>query len=258
MTWETFTDDLEAPEPSYSSLLPSSLKDVWGEPQPVRDIPRPRTPQSAHPHFEAPFAVPSPQQQQRSPHIGSAPSTQARFPAYFDGVAVQTPGTTAPPADTYYSVYFHRSRTQTLAGRADFDDGDIVITEADRGLDIGQIVGRTDRPPPRELKNLRVILRKASRFEIDSIAAKEERENQALAICRVKVQELGLPMEVTGAEYQFDGKKLTFYYNATKYIDFRNLVRTLFRTFGTRIWMMWYDGGVPVRDVKTRLNEDIQ
>jgi cell fate regulator YaaT (PSP1 superfamily) len=139
----------------------------------------------------------------------------------------------------------------------EYDDGDIVITEADRGLDIGQIVTRVDRPPPRELKTVKQILRRALPAEIDSIAAKEERESQALMLCRSKVQELGLPMEVTGAEYQFDGKKLTFYYNATKYIDFRNLVRTLFRIFGTRIWMMWYDGGVPVRDVFTRLNEDI-
>jgi hypothetical protein len=257
MAWDGFTDDLETPEPSFSALLPSSLKEVWDDTHPVRDIPRPRTPQSAHAHFQARFTVPSPPQQ-RSPHIGSAPPVQARFPAYFDGSAIQTPGSEATPPDTYYSVYFHRSRTQTLIGTARFDDGEIVITEADRGLDIGQIVTRIDRPPPRELKNLRVILRKASRIEIDSIGAKEESEAQALAVCRAKVLELALPMEVTSAEYQFDGKKLTFYYTAAKYIDFRNLVRALFRTFGTRIWMMWYDGGVPVRDVKTRLSEDIQ
>jgi hypothetical protein len=257
MAWDAYTDDFEAPDTSYPALLPSSLMEVWADPAPVREVPRPRTPQSAHPHFEARFAVPPPAQQ-RSPHIGSAPSVPSRFPTYFDGVAVQTPGSAAAPADTYYSVYFHRSRTQTLVGKADLEDGDIVITEADRGIDIGQIVGPADRPPPRELKNLRVIVRKATRIEIDSIAAKEERETQALAVCRAKAHELGLPMEVTGAEYQFDGKKLTFYYNATKYIDFRNLVRTLFRTFGTRIWMMWYDGGVPVRDVRTRLNEELQ
>ena len=68
----------------------------------------------------------------------------------------------------------------------------------------------------------------------------------------MKVKELGLPMLITDAEYQMDGKKLTFYYTASKYVDFRNLVRVLFKTFSTRIWMVWHDGNAPVKDVFTR------
>ena len=59
-------------------------------------------------------------------------------------------------------------------------------------------------------------------------------------------------MLITGAEFQFDGKKLTFYYTASIYVDFRNLVRTLFKTFGMRIWMVWHDGHAPVKDVLQR------
>jgi hypothetical protein len=29
----------------------------------------------------------------------------------------------------------------------------------------------------------------------------------------------------------------------------------MFRIFGTRIWMVWYDGDAPVRDVLTRQDE---
>jgi cell fate regulator YaaT (PSP1 superfamily) len=47
-------------------------------------------------------------------------------------------------------------------------------------------------------------------------------------------------MNITRAEFQFDGKKLTFYYTADAYVDFRDLVRALFKVFGTRIWMVWY------------------
>ena len=77
-------------------------------------------------------------------------------------------------------------------------------------------------------------------------------EVNALKICQMKVKELNLPMEITGAEYQYDGKKLTFYYSATQYIDFRNLVRILFKIFSTRIWMVWHDGNAPVKDVLTK------
>jgi cell fate regulator YaaT (PSP1 superfamily) len=42
-------------------------------------------------------------------------------------------------------------------------------------------------------------------------------------------------MEATRAEIQFDGMKATFYYQATRYIDLRDLVRALFKHFGTRV-----------------------
>ncbi|KAK6460612.1 PSP1 C-terminal conserved region-domain-containing protein [Scheffersomyces coipomensis] len=46
-----------------------------------------------------------------------------------------------------------------------------------------------------------------------------------------------LQMKLIDAEYQFDRKKLIFYYSTSKRIDFRELVRELFRIYKTRIWM---------------------
>jgi cell fate regulator YaaT (PSP1 superfamily) len=37
--------------------------------------------------------------------------------------------------------------------------------------------------------------------------------------------------------YFRDRRKLTFYFNAEKRIDFRELVRELFKIYKTRIWM---------------------
>jgi cell fate regulator YaaT (PSP1 superfamily) len=152
----------------------------------------------------------------------------------------------------FYHVLFHQNRTETHIAQFDCVDGAYVITDADRGIDIGRIISRTDRPSPRDLKATRTILRLATPQEIAGIADKQGRERVALQLCQAKVRELALEMEITGAEYQFDGKKLTFYYSAAKFVDFRDLVRVLFRTFGTRIWMVWFDGNAPVRDVFTR------
>lgn len=44
-------------------------------------------------------------------------------------------------------------------------------------------------------------------------------------------------MRLIDAEYQFDRRKLIFYYSTSKRIDFRDLVRELFRIYKTRIWM---------------------
>lgn len=43
-------------------------------------------------------------------------------------------------------------------------------------------------------------------------------------------------MEITDAEWQWDRRKLTFFYLADQRVDFRELVRELFRLYKTRIW----------------------
>lgn len=77
-------------------------------------------------------------------------------------------------------------------------------------------------------------------------AAKVHDELKALQLCQSKVKAKKLPMEVIDAEYQWqvslfclivllthirarDRRKLTFYFIADKRIDFRELVRELFR-----------------------------
>lgn len=103
-------------------------------------------------------------------------------------------------------------------------------------------------------------------------------EMKALQLCQSKVRAKKLPMEVVDAEYQWyvvttysrfssaqhfmfrDRRKLTFYFIAEKRIDFRELVRELFRyvlvkfqlyhnmtafvrLYKTRIWMASLQGG---------------
>jgi cell fate regulator YaaT (PSP1 superfamily) len=126
--------------------------------------------------------------------------------------------------------------------RVQVNVGDYVLTEADRGFDVGRIVGLVTRPSPRDATGAKAIVRPATQKEIEQLPEKAEREGRALELCRSKTSELGLPMNITRAEFQFDGKKLTFYYTAGSYVDFRELVRTLFKIFGTRIWMVWYEG----------------
>ncbi|OHT05397.1 hypothetical protein TRFO_06000 [Tritrichomonas foetus] len=166
-------------------------------------------------------------------------------------------GKISPSNREYCSVQFHPNRIQVLQYPQSMNliPGDYVITDADRGIDIGVVTEINEQPSPKDAKMAKVVVRKAANHELQQIPMKEEKERNALALCQAKVQELGLPMQITGAEYQFDGKKLTFYYAASNYVDFRNLVRVLFRIFGTRIWMIWYDGTAPVKDVLTRTEQ---
>jgi hypothetical protein len=48
-------------------------------------------------------------------------------------------------------------------------------------------------------------------------------------------------MTILDAEYQYDRHKLTFYFEADRRIDFRDLVSELFSLYKTRIWMQQVD-----------------
>merc|ERR1711871_1818690 len=72
---------------------------------------------------------------------------------------------------------------------------------------------------------------------MNQMPRKRIEEKAALEVCRAKAQQRKLPMSVVGAEYQFDRHKLTFYFEADRRIDFRELVRDLFSVYKTRIWL---------------------
>src|SRR5688500_6688014 len=65
---------------------------------------------------------------------------------------------------------------------------------------------------------------------------------------RVRANSLG--MKLSDAEWQWDKKKLTFYFTAEKRVDFRNLVRDLASLFRTRIELKQ----IGVRDEARRLD----
>lgn len=154
----------------------------------------------------------------------------------------------------YAKIQFHPNRVQAAinSNKINLTVGDYVATEADRGYDIGQVVSLFDDIEEiSNSSNCPKIIRKAKQQEILFLQDKRQKEENAIKICQEKANELKLPMTITSTEYQFDGKKLTVYFTANTYIDFRKLVNALFRVFGIRIWMVWYDGKAPVRDVFT-------
>ncbi|KAI6044352.1 PSP1 C-terminal conserved region-domain-containing protein [Pisolithus marmoratus] len=135
--------------------------------------------------------------------------------------------------------------------------GDLVIVEADRGKDLGTVVNDSitlkeveafereqreraaygDGSPlspggqqgSKKEINPKMIYGKAQPQDRQQLVAKSQDELKALQLCQTKVRQKKLPMEVIDAEYQWDRRILTFYFVAEKRIDFRELVRELFR-----------------------------
>ncbi|EDK42730.1 conserved hypothetical protein [Lodderomyces elongisporus NRRL YB-4239] len=84
------------------------------------------------------------------------------------------------------------------------------------------------------------VLRFATPKEVHKISGKFLEEKKAFTTCYNKIKELHLESDLTliNVEYQCDFKKLIFYYFANfKRIDFRGLIKELFKIYKTRIWL---------------------
>src|SRR5690606_38385982 len=137
-----------------------------------------------------------------------------------------------------------------------------VIVEAERGVDLGR-VGVTGQVAEKKCAAgcsgcavggdvpvaSRKVLRLATQDEIriGNDLRRSEDETRLRAIERVRHHRL--EMKVSDAEWQWDRKKLTFYFTAEKRVDFRDLVRDLAATFKTRIELRQ----IGVRDEAARL-----
>ncbi len=134
-----------------------------------------------------------------------------------------------------------------------------VIVDADRGEDLGHVhaVGaeaelRSARVPHGLFgaPPARVVKRLATRDELLRHEELRRSDDDARRKATERVKANALVMKLTDAEWQWDRKKLTFYFTAEKRVDFRTLVRELAFMFRARIELKQ----IGVRDEAKRLD----
>jgi cell fate regulator YaaT (PSP1 superfamily) len=113
---------------------------------------------------------------------------------------------------------------------------DWVLVEVERGHDVGRVrsLGGVAQKKCGD-SPVSVILRHADDEEVRQLYALRADEERVRRETRQRVQEHGLHMKVSDAEWQWDRNKLTIYFTAERRVDFRQLVRDLARTFRSRI-----------------------
>src|SRR6056297_2027708 len=116
------------------------------------------------------------------------------------------------------------------------ENGDKVIVETSRGIEMGEVVIENKKVEEKELvAPLKKVIRKATLKDIDKDERNKRLEDEAYDIALDKIQEHGLPMKLIDVEYTFDHNKVIFYFTADGRVDFRELVKDLARIFKTRI-----------------------
>lgn len=117
-----------------------------------------------------------------------------------------------------------------------FKTGDIIIVEADRGLDYGQVLSEAEVVLDADLEEpLKKIIRKANPWDMHQIDKNKKKIKEVMDICSKKIQERKLAMKLVDAEFSFDRSKIVFFFTAEGRVDFRDLVKVLANEFKTRI-----------------------
>jgi len=134
-----------------------------------------------------------------------------------------------------------------------------VIVDADRGEDLGTVHSTGELAEQRSARVPHGLLGAAPSRIAKRIATAEDlrrldevrgQDEVARRRAMERVKANALVMKVTDAEWQWDRKKLTFYFTAEKRVDFRTLVRELASMFRTRIELKQ----IGVRDEAKRLD----
>eukprot|EP01034_Spumella_vulgaris_P023154 gene23154-29347_t len=193
-----------------------------------------------------------------------ASSMSSPMPPMMMGMSsVGKPVRNMEPVDGYiYQVQFKRAHKNFILSPSaprNIIPGDFVKVEADRGEDMGIVMSKQHVRDFQEViptagyrgrgfssgqGERKYLYRLATPEERASLVEKVRDEEHSLGTIRQKSLERALPMVILDAEYQFDRHKLTFFFEADRRIDFRELVSELFSQYKTRIWMQQVDTSV--------------
>ena len=116
------------------------------------------------------------------------------------------------------------------------ETGTGVIVETARGLEYGECVqANTDVPDQTVVQPLKRMLRVATDADRKTLERNKKRADEAFIVCKRKIEERGLDMNLVTVECTFDMNKMLFYFTADGRVDFRELVKDLASVFRTRI-----------------------
>ena len=102
--------------------------------------------------------------------------------------------------------------------------------------DIGEVViGKREIPEEKITTPLKKVIRLANPRDLKKQEENKAKEQAAIKVCKNKIKEHKLAMNLVDVEVKFDNSKIIFYFTADGRVDFRELVKDLAAIYKTRI-----------------------
>lgn len=118
----------------------------------------------------------------------------------------------------------------------DLKQGDQVVVETIRGLELGQVIADLQDLSEFNLDTeLKKIKRKANRADIDLHKFNKAKASRSYEICKEIIKRFDLDMHLVNCEYTLDASKVIFMYTSESRVDFRELLKELASVFKCRI-----------------------
>lgn len=132
-----------------------------------------------------------------------------------------------------YSVIFKTNgKGYHFNGEDNYEIGDYVIVETEKGMQYGQINKIISEENNNEYKN---IIRKATKEDVNEYHKLLKESLKALQKCKEIVKKMDLNMNVISADFTFDKSQLLFSFVSDERVDFRELAKKLAAIYHTRI-----------------------
>ena len=118
----------------------------------------------------------------------------------------------------------------------DVSVGDMVIVRTELGDDAARVaIAPTDSPLAQVDPPLGTLVRRATGADLFSMNKHKRMEEDASRAAAEMVRARGLPMKILGADWQFDGSSVVFFYASDDRVDLSELNAALAAHFGTRV-----------------------
>ncbi|WP_457680003.1 PSP1 domain-containing protein [Thermovibrio sp.] len=137
--------------------------------------------------------------------------------------------------------YPDTEKTGLALSQEPFKERETAVVKTERGLEVVkvlksyQISEETLEKFNLKKEQLYKVVRRATEEDLNKFTANNLSAEEALEICKKKVQEHGLDMKLVKAYVTLNRERIVFYFTAKNRVDFRKLVRDLASHFKTRI-----------------------
>ncbi len=113
---------------------------------------------------------------------------------------------------------------------------DWVIVQTELGHDAARVqILPTDSPLVQVDQPIGRVVRKATPADLFAMNQNKRREDDAAEQAASMARERGVPLKILGADWQFDGGSVTFFYSSEERVDLTELNADIAAHFGTRV-----------------------